>query len=238
LISLSKNYWLKTKDLNQFCGIFFINYSICILNKFIELKLLNYLKTSSNLNKTFIHLNSNANSKFYSNLNSKYNIYNYFYLPNSVFFEISGTYLNVQGIFKKSIKMLPLTQNIKNDWQILRKLNNHIKNLTFISNPLFNLRINFNSKTLYFFKNYINYLNYSNYIISPKAFYLLTKTKFYNFKNFKFYNAKIKAYNFKFRNLINDFYLNDFDLSSNFSVTMIECSYSLRLAKLNFSNCF
>ena len=78
-----------------------------------------------------------------------YNIYNYIYLPNNVFFETAGTFINTEGIYKKSIRVIPTTQQSKNDWQIIRKLFSYSKKVNFIGNSKFNKRLSFNCNNIF-----------------------------------------------------------------------------------------
>ena len=86
--------------------------------------------------KTIIEHN---NSKYLSNLSAirqVYRSYSYINLPNSNFFESSGSYLNAQGQFNHVIKSVRCGNLVKEDWQIFNKILKYSLKISFL-NPSF-----------------------------------------------------------------------------------------------------
>ena len=226
----------NNNDLKSSNLIYFINTNLSKtkLRKLVDLKLLNYLTTPS-IHKCLVEQNSKItpliNNKWRSNLQS----YKHFYLPNNVFFETAGSYVNTEGIIKKTIKIVSSKKNTKDDWQLLRKFYAMVKHITFVSNPLCNKTIQFNCKNLLNFKNFTSFLYLNATNLSKLCLYLPNTTN----QNF---NIKAKNYSLKksilnntiLKKNINDFYIDGFDLYSKFSFTMINCSNILRSEKTNF----
>jgi len=116
---------LAVNDLNSSNGLYFLNSSSSTLNlkKIINLKLLKY-KSSNNdfLPKFCLEQNNGILNSLVSNFNSSYKTCNYINLPNNTFFESNATFLNTEGIVKKTIKLLSTNKQTKEDWQIIRKM--------------------------------------------------------------------------------------------------------------------
>jgi len=112
-------------DLNSSNGLYFLNTSTKMpnLKKIINIKLLKYLESSNLLPKFCIEQNNGLTMNNLNDLKSQYKIYNYINLPNNVFFETSGSYLNTEGIFKKNSKICLYKQTNK------RRLANYSKNI-------------------------------------------------------------------------------------------------------------
>ena len=234
--SLNEYLPLSNRDLKKFSSLFFINSSLfdTNLNKLIDLKLLNYLPISNNFNRIIIEQNNKIENKPFDELKNKCNVYSYLYLPNNVFFENSGTYINTEGIFKKTIKLVSSTQNTRNDWQILRKLFLSMKTITFLNNPGINTKITLSCKNLYNLKNGISFLYYASQNFSKLAFYLQYKNQAFNLNKTKFKLNTKKVYFTKLKKNIDDFYIGGNDKYSKYSISMIECSILLRNEQTNF----
>ena len=164
-----------------------------------------------------------------------YPIYNYKSLPNNVFFETSGTYLNTEGFFKKTIKIVPALQKSKEDWYILRKLLSHTKSVQFLSFPKINKKIHYNCNNLHTFKNYINFNYFASKSLDNMAFYLNTKINHFSTINQKYKISSKKFFNTKLKFWLDDFYIGGKDNYSIFSSTMIECSLNFRFETTNFN---
>ena len=101
-------------DLSNSYGLFILNTSLndLKLKKILNLKLLNYSfnkEWKSNdkfYPKMLIEQNNGILNKNLTPYISTYNVYNYLNLPNTTFFESTGTYLNTEGIFKKNFKFI------------------------------------------------------------------------------------------------------------------------------------
>jgi NADH-quinone oxidoreductase chain G len=226
-------------DLQNFSCLFFLNSSLFErnLNKLIELKLLDYLNYGNNLIKTIIEQNNKIESKPLNKLKGKCNLYNYIYLPNNVFFESSGTFINTEGIIKKTVKLVSSKQNTRNDWQILRKLFSYSKEITFLSDIKINNKIQFNCNNLYNFKNFISFLFHCSQNLSKLSFYLLSKNQSFTLalNETKFKLNKKKMCNTRLKKNIDDFYIGGNNRYSKYSITMIECSTLFRAEQTNFN---
>ena len=235
------NYLNKFKSINGLdfsnsSGVYFLNTQPNSANfkKIISLKLLNYIHK----NKVWPNYCLEQNSGIKSNLiphTKNFNLYNYINLPNSSFFESTGTYLTTNGRFKNNIKFISSSNQIKEDWQIIRKLFSNFKNLKFLNSHsnfyVVNNQTNFNLLKsfftfLYYASTTINYRNSYSYNKSSNNFYYQKVKK--NLKN-KLLCTKISI-------ILNDFYIGGNDSYSRYSSTMIKCSKQLRLTKNNFSH--
>jgi len=116
---------LSVNDLNSSNGLYFLNSSSKALNlkKIINLKLLKYKQSSNDfLPKFCLEQNNGILDSLAGKFNSPYKTCNYINLPNSTFFESNATFLNTEGIIKKTIKLLSTNKQVKEDWQIIRKI--------------------------------------------------------------------------------------------------------------------
>ena len=231
----SLNYFktISKNDLKKTSGLFFINSTLensLIINKLIELQLLNYSSTN-NSNKLLIEQN-NKNS--FLKIKNQLNIENYIYLPTNVFFENFGSYINTEGQLKQTVKLVSSMQNTKDDWQILRKLISSLKTINFTSNSKYNNRILYNCNSLFNLKNFISFMYLNTNSLSKLSFYLKSKNQttkqIISNNNIK----KSKIVKTQLKNWIEDFYLGGFDNYSKNSETLISCSINLRTNTTTF----
>jgi NADH-quinone oxidoreductase chain G len=227
---------LTEKDLLNNFGIYFINLAENNANfkKIINIKLLNYIKTDDQNSKVIIEHN---NSKVSFSLNKKiYNSYSYLNLPNSNFFESKGSYLNTEGIFKSTVKVVSSPSLVKEDWKIFQKILQYSGQISYMSNLKFNNLIFFNSISYVQFKSFIGFLYYPSYSLQ-KTNRELTRIKMKNttfIKNDKFKIGRMKIYDTILKVGILDFYIGGKDFYSPSSVTMVKCSKSFRESFINF----
>lgn len=228
---------ISEQDLKKSFGMYFLNNSSfsANINKIIELKLLNYFQAENCHNQILLEQNSenlpNQNT-FFNKIKTTYPLIN---LPNNIFFETSGSYLNTEGIFKKSLKIIPSLHKSKEDWYILRKFLAYSKKITYVSSEKINDRICYNSNNLYDFKNYINFNYYATKSLNSLAFYLNTKINSFSISHNKFNFTAKKIFNTKFKFWLDDFYIGGKDNYSILSSTMVECSLIFRLETTNFN---
>ena len=227
------------KDLNTSSGLYLFNLSSSTLNlkKIISLKLLNYFESNEALLPKFCLEQSYGIINGISQIsNSKYRVYNYVNLPNNVFFESNATFLNTEGAFKKSIKVLSTNKQTKEDWLILRKIFAYSKKICYLNNLKSNSIINFNNSSLNKFVNFTNFLfvatNSVNKRWSTDASKIANKVRIWPTE--KLPVAKSKIFSTKLKIWINDFYIGGKDPYSKYSSTMINCSVSLRKERSNF----
>ena len=229
---LSKFKPFTEKDLTSSNGLYFLNTATQTLNlkKIVNIKLLNYLESNDSSPKFCFEQNNGIVSSLTKDLKSSYGIYNYLNLPNNVFFETSGTYLNTNGIFKKVVKFISTNTQTKEDWQIIRKIFSYSKKINFLNNYKNNKMVGFNNNNFNKFRNFVGFLNIACSNINAKAHtqnlksvtnYDLKPLNILKSKKFKFFSTKFKIW-------INDFYIGGKDLYSKQSSTMIKCSKTFR----------
>ena len=127
---------IKSKDLKNATGIYFINNSFSTSNvkKLLNFKLLNFFQDYTCTNKILITQNSNLDMKLIAQMKEGFRFKTHVHLPNNVFFESSGAYLNTEGRANKVTKIINPSGQTKNDWQIIRKLFSYSKKFLFITN--------------------------------------------------------------------------------------------------------
>jgi NADH dehydrogenase/NADH:ubiquinone oxidoreductase subunit G len=155
-----------------------------------------------------------------------------------VFFETTGTYLNSEGKFNKTVKFVSTKKQTKEDWQILRKVFSSIKKINFSNNFKDNSTIHFNNNSLNKFKSFSGFMHTPTTAINSKADKYLTKSvsavQVLPLEKIK--KNKTKVYSTNIRTWINDFYIGGKDSYSRYSSTMIKCSKIFRNEKQSFSH--
>lgn len=226
---------LTERDLKKSTGVYFIDTcrNIPNLKKIVQFQLLNYFQNENNT--FYLEQNSGIISSSYKEIEKVSNIYSYINLPNSVFFETSGTYLNTEGILKKTIKFIPSLKQSRENWQIIRKLLSCSKSLSFIADLKANKKLIFNCNNVFNFKNFINFQYYAvqnltnlSLISHCKKTNLEITGDKYKFKRSKLFETKIRLW-------LDDFYIGGKDCYSKRSVTMIKCSKLFRSQSTNFT---
>ena len=108
---------IKNKDLKNATGVYFINNSFSTSNvkKLLNLKLLNFFQDYTCTNKILITQNSNLDTKLITQMKEGFRFKNHIHLPNTVFFESSGTFLNTEGKVNKVTKIIKPSGQTKND---------------------------------------------------------------------------------------------------------------------------
>lgn len=222
-------------------GVYFINTAsqTANLKKIINLKLLHQLKSTNTLPKFCFEQNNGLSLNFFTKLKSSFQLYNYINLPNSVYFESNGTFLNTEGIFKKNIKCISTNKQTKDDWQILRKIFAYAKKINLSTNYKDNVIVNFNNNKINKFKNFTGFLTIANSSINLKSNIYLLKPiakKKIEPNTVILQNKKVKMFTTKLKIWINDFFIGGKDQYSKQSSTMIACSKNFRLNNHTFSH--
>lgn len=108
---------IDNKDFKNATGIYFINTSFATSNikKLLNLKLLNFFQYYTCKNKMLITQNSNLDTKLITHLKKGFNFKNHLHLPNTVFFETSGTYMTTEGNVNKVTKIIKPLGQTKDD---------------------------------------------------------------------------------------------------------------------------
>lgn len=255
LNSIHSFSFLTFKDILSFSSIYVINITINKLEnfktKFTETKLLNFIKfEESNLKKelfvdhTFIKKNNinfwmsslNSNNKLSSKL-VKFKSYVYF--PTNTFFENNETFINTEGLIKRTTKLIFKKDKsiTKTSWEFIRKFIKYNKNAAvFLNNNKNSKLIFFNSENQYNFKNYINLQFSATQTLTDLNFYLNIKNHpFIIYKSSLPFKINItKLYNTKLKYWLDDYFNGDKDNYSHNSKTLTECSILLRSNTTSF----
>lgn len=230
---------LSPKDLTNFSSLYFLNVgvnNIANLTRITDLKLLNYLPNMQkyNSNQLFLDQNSNYNNNLAlcNSLINKGNN-NYFYLPNSMFYENEETFVNTEGLIKRTSKLI-FDKKTKNNWQILRKVFKQFKmNLNCLNNKE-NQLISFNSNKISTFKNFIYFQYFATQSLTNMNFYLSIKNQSFIMNNTKFKPTTVKITNTKMKYWLDDFFNGSKDEYSQNSLILSNCSKILRSESTNF----
>lgn len=108
---------VQNLDFKNSLGIYFLNSSFSTSNikKLLHLKLLNFFQNYNDLNKLLITQNNNIETKEIIAFKKNFGLCNHIHLPNNVFFEDSGTYMNATGNFNNLTKIITPLNQTKSD---------------------------------------------------------------------------------------------------------------------------
>ena len=224
---------LSSEDYVNFLGFYSINAelnSIGNFQKLVELKLLNILSVpTSQYSQILLEQNvkSSDELKF-----SK----NYYYLPNNLFLEDNETYVNTQGLIKRTTKLINFKKDSKSNWQIIRKIYSISKNLMYLNKPKNLDYIDFDFINLFNYKNYINAQFFPSQNLISFSFYLNKSNKIFvtNYNN-NFKSSQTKMFETKMKYWLDDFFLNNSrDAFSYNSSVLTNCSKISRSISTNF----
>ena len=227
---------IQNKDLKNATGIYFINNSFSSFNvkKLLNLKLLNLFQSCILENKILITQNSSLDTQLIAELKRGFNWSNHLHLPNTVFFESPGTYINTEGNVSKVSRIIKPLGQTKDNWQIIRKMFSYSKKMLFMTNFLNDNKLTFNSSSLSHFTCYTGFQCYAVSNLNNLAFSFLKTIVGNRPYTAKFKSKKKKVFSSQFRFWLNDFYVDDKNFNSNYSSTMIQCSKLSRLKCSNF----
>jgi NADH dehydrogenase/NADH:ubiquinone oxidoreductase subunit G len=241
--TLSTNNFLpfSEKDLNNFSSLYFLNVGVnnlTNLNRITESKLLNLVQSNKKVNTKKLFLDQNSN---YNNNSTLYNkilidnkeFTNYYYLPNSMFYENEETFINTEGLSKKTSKLI-FKKQTKNNWQILKKIFKQLKLNLNCLNSKENQLIYFNSNKISNFKNFIYFQYFATQSLTNINFYLNIKTQPFIINNTKFKSKTNKIINTKLKYWLDDFFSGSKDEYSQNSLILTNCSKILRKESSNF----
>lgn len=227
---------IQNKDLKNAAGIYFINNSFSNPNikKLLNLKLLNLFQSHRCENKILITQSSSLDNKLVIELKQGFHWNNHLHLPNTVFFETTGTYINTEGNVNKITRIIKPLGQTKNNWQIIRKMFSYSKKMLFMTSFLGNGKLTFNSNTLFHFSCYIGFQYYAVSNLNTLAFSLLKTVAVHRQNTAKFKSKRKKLLSSQFRFWLNDYYVDNKKFNCNYSSTMIQCSKLSRLNSTNF----
>ena len=238
--SLGKFLPLATEDFVNFFGLYYINVSLdstANIKKLVELHLLNILALPNSSIKTFfIDQNTKPiNKSFYEKMKNKM-FTNYFYLPNNLFLEDNETYVNTQGLVKRTTKLIHFKKNAKTNWQITRKFYANTKSLIFFNNKKDNELVSFNSVNSFNFRNYTNFQFFAVQALSSLSFYLTKQNSpLLVAPTLAIKSSKIKLLDTKIKSWLDDFFNNNGKDSFSYnSSILVNCSKINRSSTTNF----
>jgi NADH dehydrogenase/NADH:ubiquinone oxidoreductase subunit G len=239
--SMSKFSAISKKDLQSFGLLYFLNVTpnnLTNLKQIVEFKLLNSKKKSTKINSVpSIYLEQsliptkifNFYSQLYQNIANK----KYFYVPSTTLYENEETFINIEGLIKRTNKII-FKDNTVNNWQLLRKLFKHFhENINFIENKN-NLLVFLNSKEIIKFKNFIYFQYQATQSLVNLNFYLIVKNQPFIILNENFKRKTKKLFLTKLKYWLDDFYSGGKDEYSKSSFNMSNCSKLLRSKVTNF----
>lgn len=252
--SLALFSFLTFKDVLSFSSIYVINISINKLRnlktKFIETKLLNfsYSKKVFSTKELFVdhtftekdNINLWMSTLKDHNLDSKLiKCKNYLYFPSNTFFEDNETFINTEGLIKRTTKLIFQEKKsiTKSNWQFIRKFIKYNKNTGIdLNNNKNGKLVLFNSENQYNFKNYINFQFFATQSLTDLNFYLNIKNSaFIIYKNALPFKTNItKLFNTKFKYWLDDYFNGNKDNYCQNSTVLAECSRLLRSNSTTF----
>jgi hypothetical protein len=187
-------------------------------------------------NKVFVDQNvSPLNKLAYNKLENK--LFNsYFHLPSNLFLEDSETYINTQGLIKRTTKLLHFKKDAKTNWQITRKFYANAKSILFFNNKKDSTLINFDSINSFNFKNYVNFQFYAVQTLTSLSFYLTKQNRpLLQPADAAIKSPKTKVFNTKVKGWLDDFFNgNGKDSFSYNSSVLVNCSKITRASTTNF----
>jgi NADH dehydrogenase/NADH:ubiquinone oxidoreductase subunit G len=161
---------------------------------------------------------------------------NYFYLPTNLFLEDNETYINTQGLVKRTTRLIHFKKDAKTNWQITRKFYASTKSLVPFSNVKENKLINFDCVNSFNFKNYTNFQFYAVQTLTSLSFYL-TKQNSPLLKSLKspIKPTRVKVLDTKVKNWLDDFFNSSGKDSFSYnSSILVNCSKITRSSSTNF----
>jgi hypothetical protein len=105
---------IQSLDFRKSQGIYFLNNSYNI-KKLLNLKLLNFFQNSENRNRLLITQSNTLGTKRLAVLKNNFHLNTQVHLPNNVFFETSGSYINTNGKINKMTKIITSLNQTKSD---------------------------------------------------------------------------------------------------------------------------
>lgn len=237
--SLNKFLPLSSDDFENFFGFYYVNVpasSVSTIKQLTELHLLNVFSNSSISNKIFIDQNVKPLNKEVFN-RSKGKLYSeYFHLPSNLFLEDSETFVNTQGLIKRTTKLLSFKKEAKSNWQIIRKFYASSKSLAFFNQKKDGSLVNFDCVNSFNFKNYLTFQFYAAQTLTSLSFYLTKQNSpFIKRSNPAFKEPGLKLLNTKLKSWLDDFFTGSGKDSFSYNSSVLtNCSKILRSSSTNF----
>lgn len=223
---------LTLKDLNNFSSLYFLNTTVGTISNFKKITELKLLKSDFLSNQLILDQNLKANNNLHFSTKM---LSNYLHLPSTTFYENEETFINAEGLLKRTTKLIP-GKKTKNSWQVVRKFMKYFKQKLFIFQKNNKQTIFFNSKKYYNFKSFINFQYHAVQSLTHLNFYLTVRNKaiILNNNNQLFKTQVSKITNTKLKYWLDDFFTDGKDEYTQHSVTLINCSKILKSETTNF----
>lgn len=230
---------LTAEDLTNFFGLYCINTplaSVANVKSLIELSLLNIFKSHEMENKMFVDQSTKRTDNHHLYETGHKLFSNYYHLPCNLFLEDSETFINTQGLIKRTTKLIHFKKDSKTNWQITRKFYASVKSILFLNNRKDSKLISFNAVNSFSFRNYVNFQFYAVQTLTSLSFYLtkqnrpMTKSCFVRFKpvSNKIIDTKLKEW-------LDDFFNGSGKDSFSYnSSILVNCSKINRFSTTNF----
>lgn len=237
--SLYSFSFLTLKDFVSFSSIYLINVTISNisnLRKLIESKLLNFTQLRTFNKKLLIDQNliRNNNIEFWSS-NNFINFQKYLYLPNNTIFENQETFINTEGLIKRTNKLF-IKKNNKSNWQLIRKFIKSNSSLNHLNSGKDNKIIHLKNTNRHNFVNFINFHYFATQTLIDLNFYLnLKNSSFVIYKSNNTFKSKLSKFNnTKIKYWLDDFFNGGKDNYCQNSLVLTNCSKNLRLQTHTF----
>lgn len=242
--SIDKFLPLKKKDFEESSSFYLINVNAQNLSNFTkiaETKLLNYSANEHflehNVKKLFFDQNSNirSNQNFARKSLQFKTDKTYAFLPVKMFFENERTFLNTEGFFKRTSKLIT-RRKTRDGWKLLRNL---LSNLKDQYTP-----INYKEKNILSFSatkqsNFSKFINLHFCAVekldSLTPFFVTQNQPFFiSHQNFNFKQKLSKIHSTKSKYWLDDFFTGGKDEYSKNSLVLSNSSRILRTQSTNF----
>lgn len=234
---------LKKKDFAESSSFYFINVNaleVPNLKKITETKLLGYTKiitSKQSLNKLFFDQNSfiENNKAFWKNTLKQTEFKKYSFLPVKMFYENEETFINTEGLFKRTNKLIT-RKKTREGWKLLRSLSKYLKNIDFSLHLKINKVLTFNTIKQ---SNFLNFINFQYSVVekldSVKPSLVTQNQSFFISKSIPIFKKEpIKIKNSKTKYWLDDFFTGGKDEYSKHSLVLADCSKILRMQSTNF----
>jgi len=240
--SLSFFLPISSEDLVNFFGLYFINVSldaVANIKQLIELQLLRLLSSKMKSKKSLFvdQNNKDLNINVYHKLKLTSSVCkNYYHLPNNLFLEDNETYVNTQGLIKRTAKVINFKKEAKTNWQILRKFYSKSKKSNFLSNKKDHNLLSFDCVNVFNYKTYVHFQFQAAQTLTSMAYYLNKQNKPFSISElFSVKAPKIKVINTKMKSWLDDFFNGSGkDFYSYNSSSLVNCSKISRVSSTNF----
>lgn len=170
--------------------------------------------------------------QFFGSNYSKQSFPNKFLIPSKHFFENSDTFLNTEGLIKRSFKIVKSPKFSKTSWKIIRAFSNYFSNISLLTNIVpstVNVPLEVYDQKSLLQLMYLPSVNYnSNSVFNS----IISCSK--NLSVNCYHNSYVKFFNSKLSFTVDDFYIGGKDNYSKLSSVMVKCSKQLRVDSSNF----